>query len=143
MAKPPDKPPVVVHVHDRREEIEAVEERILRDLEDLGYPRASGFAVRLAFEEAITNAFEHGHRERPGEPVTVEYRADPARLCIAIQDRGPGFDPHRVPDPTLDENLDKPFGRGLMLIRSFMSSVSYNAAGNRVEMCYDRPAAGS
>jgi len=129
----------VVEVRDRREEIEAVEARILAELDRAGYPPSSGFAVRLAFEEAITNAFEHGHRGRPDESITVEFAVEPERVRISVEDRGPGFDPGEIPDPTLDENLDKPHGRGLMLIRSFMTDVRHNDSGNRLVMLYERP----
>lgn len=131
--------PTVVELRDRRDEIEAVEQRILSELDRQGYPPSSGFAVRLAFEEAVTNAFEHGHRDLPDASITVEYAVGPELVSIAVEDRGPGFDPGGVPDPTLDENLDKPCGRGLMLIRSFMSEVRHNASGNRLLMQYRRP----
>ncbi|NIO42981.1 MAG: ATP-binding protein, partial [Burkholderiales bacterium] len=39
-----------------------------------------------------------------------------------------------LPDPTADENLDKPSGRGVMLMRIYMNSVAYNKVGNSVEM---------
>jgi anti-sigma regulatory factor (Ser/Thr protein kinase) len=39
-----------------------------------------------------------------------------------------------VPDPTAIENLDKPFGRGLMLIRTFMDEVTFNDRGNEIHM---------
>ena len=51
---------------------------------------------------------------------------------IVIEDEGPGFDPTDVPDPTDDDNLDKPSGRGLMLMRAFMTVIEYNEKGNRV-----------
>ncbi|HOF18390.1 MAG TPA: ATP-binding protein [Phycisphaerae bacterium] len=47
-------------------------------------------------------------------------------------DEGTGFDPTRVPDPTADENLEKPSGRGLMLMRAYMDEVRYNDRGNQV-----------
>ena len=45
-----------------------------------------------------------------------------------------GFDPGQVPDPTDEDNLEIPSGRGLMLMRSYMSSVRFNDAGNCVTM---------
>lgn len=60
-------------------------------------------------------------------------------IVIGIEDKGPGFTVEDVPDPTLDENLTIPSGRGLMLIRSYMTEVRHNPSGNRVEMVYRRP----
>jgi anti-sigma regulatory factor (Ser/Thr protein kinase) len=51
-----------------------------------------------------------------------------------IADEGPGFDVTAVPDPTDPENLLKPSGRGLLLIRSFMDEVYHNARGNSITM---------
>jgi serine/threonine-protein kinase RsbW len=49
-----------------------------------------------------------------------------------VEDEGDGFDPAQVPDCTLEERLDVPSGRGVMLMRSFMTRIEYNAKGNAV-----------
>ncbi len=126
-----------LRLHNRREEIEAVEQRILRAAQSMGFPTASAFALRLALEEALTNAFKHGHSAIPDEPVDLEWRITPGRAEIAVEDHGPGFRPGDVPDPTLDENLERPSGRGIMLMRAYMTDVRFNASGNRVTMVYD------
>lgn len=124
-----------------REDIDRVEGGLLAAMERHGYADRSRFAVRLALEEALVNAFRHGHKNLPpDEPVLVEYRVSADRVFLAVEDRGPGFTPEAVPDPTLDENLEVPTGRGLLLIRSFMTSVAYIGRGNRVEITYERPA---
>jgi serine/threonine-protein kinase RsbW len=111
-------------------------------MESLGYPRASVFAVRVALEEAMSNAFNHGHRTvAAGTPIFLEYHAEADRVTIAVEDQGPGYTPEAVPDPTLDENLERTSGRGLFLIRAYMSEVRHNAKGNRLEMVYLRPKA--
>ena len=53
---------------------------------------------------------------------------------FVVRDEGPGFDPNSLPDPTDPENLLKPSGRGIMLIRTFMDAVSFNEKGNEVTM---------
>ncbi len=119
---------------------EAIQNALVDAMERHGYSKASRFAVRLALAEAIANAFHHGHEHLPPSlPITVEYAVDPAKVVIHVEDQGPGFDPATIPDPTLDENIEKTTGRGLMLIRAYMTRVSYNAKGNRVEMVYDKP----
>ncbi|MFG0327669.1 MAG: ATP-binding protein [Phycisphaerales bacterium JB037] len=117
-------------------------EQLIEHAERAGYAKAARFAVRLAFEEAVTNAFRHGHRELPeSATVRVEIEISPEAIRLTVEDQGPGFEPGEVPDPTLAENLSKPFGRGLMLIRAYMTRVRYNERGNRVEMEY-RPQPG-
>jgi len=125
-----------------RPEIDRAQEHILGILERFGYPEAARFAVRLALEEALTNAFHHGHRGLPpDETVRLDFRATAEEIEIIIEDKGPGFDPSSVPDPTLDENLEVPTGRGLLLMRAYMAEVEYNDRGNRVRMLYRAPSA--
>ncbi len=136
---PPDA--ATVELPNDRAAIDALELAVLAAVERHGYPKASAFAVRLAIEEAVTNAFRHGHRGLDeGATVTVEYHVTPSAVRIEVEDQGPGFDPSDVPDPTLDENLEHPSGRGLMLIRAYMTATSHNDRGNRLIMRYDRPA---
>ncbi|MGH7133666.1 MAG: ATP-binding protein, partial [Phycisphaerales bacterium] len=52
---------------------------------------------------------------------------------------GPGYKPEAVADPTLEENIELPSGRGLMLIRNFMSEVRHELDGRRLVMVYQRP----
>lgn len=128
-------------VHDRAQ-IDELENRLFGEIEERGFPTSSQFAIRLAFEEAITNAFVHGNDGLEGTDIIVEYAVEPDRVRIAVEDRGPGYDPGAIPDPTLEENLHKPSGRGLMLIRSYMTEVWHNEAGNRLMMTYERPSNG-
>ena len=92
------------------------------------------FAVHLVLEEAVVNAIRHGNGLDPSKRVRVETKISAQRCWIQVEDEGSGFDPREVPDCTANENLEKPGGRGLMLMQNFMSSVEYNEAGNRVVM---------
>lgn len=113
---------------------------VLDHMDRLAYPKNSRFAIKLAFEEGLQNAFKHGHHDLPeSTPVRVGYRVDRDQVAIVIEDRGPGFRPEDVPDPTDPSNLEKPSGRGVMLMRAYMSEVRYNDPGNRVCMIYRRP----
>lgn len=115
--------------------------------------------IAMALSEAMENAIIHGNLEVSSDlrassmsdycqlanvrrtlppyadrrvHVTVHEMSD--RITFAIEDEGPGFVPDRVPDPTAPENICKLSGRGLLLIRSAMDSVEYNARGNRITM---------
>jgi serine/threonine-protein kinase RsbW len=90
--------------------------------------------IQLALEEALVNAVKHGNQLDRSLPVRVCYRLLPDRFDVAIKDEGPGFDPDDVPDPTAPENLDRPCGRGLLLMRHYMTSVRYVGRGNLVRM---------
>ena len=116
----------------------AVQERIVRRLEEIGYPPRDVFGCRLALEEALVNAIKHGNKNDPRKRVKVECRIAEERFEIGIEDEGPGFVPETVPDPTAEENLEKPSGRGIMLMRAFMTRVGYTGRGNRVLLEKDR-----
>lgn len=109
-----------------------VQEQILAVLEERAFPSKDLFGVKLALEEALVNAIKHGNGLDPSKSVTVRAEIDDVRVVITVEDEGPGFDPSDVPDPTEDDNLDKPSGRGLMLMRAFMTNIEYNDKGNRV-----------
>lgn len=111
---------------------------LLANLASNGWGEEETFGIHLAVEEALMNAIKHGNQRDPDKYVLVEYFLSPSRMRIVIEDEGPGFDPSAVPDPTDDENLELPSGRGLMLMRTFMSHVEYNERGNRVLMMKDR-----
>lgn len=130
-----------IELANKREEIDRAEDVFLKAVERFKYPDAAKFALRLALEEAIVNAFRHGHKNLPPETtVRIEFKVAPDEIELAIQDQGPGFDPGTVADPTLDHNLEIPTGRGLMLMRAYMARVEYVGRGNRVEMVYRRSA---
>ncbi len=125
-------------MHDVRAEIDRLQDTVLLAVAEAGFDDASTFAVRLALEEAVANAFRHGNREDPEKTVTVRYAVSGHQIELAVEDEGPGFDPGAVPDPTEDANLEIPSGRGIMLMRAYMTSVEIVAPGNRIEMTFRR-----
>ncbi len=117
----------------------AAEKELLDAASGHGYSDESVFAIRLALEEAVVNGFKHGNENKPGATVELAWAVDAKRVEIVVEDQGRGFDPKTVPDPREPENLEKPSGRGLMLMRAYMTHVEHNAKGNRVRMVYDKP----
>ncbi len=111
-----------------------VQERIVGLLEAREFSPRDVFGVRLALEEALVNAIKHGNDSNPEKSVRIECRVGDREVEIVIEDEGDGFDPEDVPDCTLEENLERPSGRGLMLMRSFMTQIEYNEVGNRVRL---------
>lgn len=111
-----------------------VQERILQDVERHGYSDESTFALRIALEEAMVNAIRHGNGLDPSKKVRVESRITPKRAEITIEDEGPGFDRSHIPDPTHDDNLHKPSGRGILLIETYMDAAQWSRGGRRLRM---------
>jgi serine/threonine-protein kinase RsbW len=112
----------------------SVEDTVLRELDRHGYDQVSTFAVKLALEESLNNAIKHGNGLDPEKIVDVDYDVNGQRVRIIVADQGSGFDPASVPDPTADENLDKPCGRGILLMRAYMDEVCFSPCGSRVKM---------
>ncbi len=132
--------PGAVRIELRRDraEIDAFIDRVLLEASANGFPDGSLFGIRLALEEAITNAFEHGHEHLAHAAVQADYRVDAQAVDVAVEDQGPGFNPDTLPDPTAEENISKPSGRGVMLMRAYMTEVRFNPSGNRVRLIYRR-----
>ena len=116
-------------------EAHRIQEEIEKALRACQYTGEDIFKIRLAVEEALVNAIKHGNQMDPGKRVRGTYRVTAERFEVRIVDEGPGFNPEDVPDPTLPENIEKGCGRGVFLIRGFMTEVKYHASGNVVTMC--------
>lgn len=139
-------PAVVSYLQDALKEM-----RICTDAERL--------RIGVALEEALLNAYYHGNLEVSSElretdhkayyelarkrvqidpyrdrQIFVETRVTPSESVYVVRDEGPGFDPGELPDPTDPANLDRPSGRGVLLMRTFMDDVQYNDSGNQVTM---------
>ncbi|MGD0552456.1 MAG: ATP-binding protein [Sedimentisphaerales bacterium] len=99
-----------------------------------GFSEEDIFAVHLSLEEAFTNAVKHGNKMEPSKAIKVDFSIEPDKVEICMTDEGEGFDPEVIPDPRYGDNLYKPAGRGMLLIRSFMDVLEYSKKGNSLRM---------
>ncbi len=106
--------------------------------ESRGFTKEAVFAIRLALDEALSNAVRHGNGNDPTRTVTVECDVSDDRFACTICDEGPGFRPDALPDPTDPAYLERPHGRGVMLMQAYMTEVSFNERGNCVTLVKDR-----
>jgi serine/threonine-protein kinase RsbW len=93
--------------------------------------------IRLAAVEAGTNAIRHGNMGDPEKMVTLRIIDEVDKLIISIKDCGCGFDLSCVEDPLCPENLMKPSGRGIFLMKALMDEVEYsmnNGSGTEVRL---------
>ena len=115
-------------------EARRVQEQIERLLKIHQFGERAVFGIRLAVEEALVNAIKHGNQMDSSRKVRVAFQVSQEKFEVLIADEGEGFDPCEVPDPTAPENLERPCGRGIMLMRHYMTTVAYNERGNMVSM---------
>ena len=113
-------------------------EEITKTLECLGFSHRDVMGARLALEEAVVNAIKHGHREDPSKRVHVRFHLTQHLLLAEVQDEGNGFAPDAVADPTIEANQGKEYGRGLFLMRHYMTWVRFNENGTCVTLCNHR-----
>ena len=114
-------------------EMSVLVDTIADRMTEAGYPWKDVFAVRLACEEATVNAIKHGNQNYPCKQVFVRFHIDREFVLIEVQDEGGGYKPHLVPDPKC--NLERPSGRGLLLIQHYASWVELNEPGNCIRFC--------
>ena len=111
-----------------------IQDLIEKQLQTHQFEEKEIFGIRLALEEAIVNAMKHGNRMDAGKNVRVLFRVSSERFEIGITDEGPGYDPDSLPDPLSEENLERPCGRGLFLMKHYMTEVTVHPPGNRLTM---------
>ena len=114
--------------------VQRLVEQITQAAVEVGCSSRDVFQARLAIEEALANAVKHGNRNDSDKAVYVTYDVSEERMVVTVRDEGRGFDFRSLPDPRSGENLERPGGRGVLLINSFVDSVKYNDIGNSVTL---------
>jgi serine/threonine-protein kinase RsbW len=90
--------------------------------------------IIVAVTESVNNAIVHGNRNNKEKNVYIALDVNDTNICFTVQDEGKGFDPQILPDPTAPENIEKPGGRGIFLIRSLADEVKFKENGTKIEM---------
>lgn len=115
-------------------EARRVRKHIEKRLSGTAFDDRELFGIRLCVEEALVNAIKHGNRLDPLKSVHIHFIVEQHRFQISITDQGAGYDPEAVPDCQADENLTRPSGRGLFLMRHYMTHVVVEPPGNQLVM---------
>lgn len=109
---------------------------LLEEIEKRGYDENSRFALRLSLDEALVNAYKHGNKEDPAKQILVAAEIADDEIEVVVEDEGEGFDQSTLLDPRKGDRLRRKSGRGVFLIRQFMSTARYNEKGNRLTFTY-------
>ncbi|GAA4830549.1 ATP-binding protein [Algivirga pacifica] len=92
--------------------------------------------IMIAVTESVNNAIIHGNQNNKEKNVHISLSIDDHNIAFVIEDEGSGFDFSDLPDPTAPENIDKPGGRGIFLIRNLADEVHFHEGGNKVEIVF-------
>lgn len=93
--------------------------------------------ILISLTEAVNNAIVHGNKMDPSKEVIVTFSTEDKVLKFTIEDEGPGFDYDNLPDPTAPENIEKPNGRGVFLMRNLADRCNFVDDGKIVELEFD------
>jgi len=103
---------------------------------DLGLSEEMEANVLVSLSEAVNNAIVHGNKQDTSKSVSIKMSKEGNLLSFSIEDEGDGFDPTVVKDPTAPENIDKPSGRGIFLMRNLADKVEYAKGGRQVTIMF-------
>jgi serine/threonine-protein kinase RsbW len=92
--------------------------------------------IMIAVTESVNNAIIHGNRMQKNKNVELKLSLENSSIVFTIADEGEGFDHHNLPDPTSPENLDKPGGRGIFLMKNLCDEVNFHNDGRTVELTF-------
>ena len=113
----------------------AIVERLIDDISDKHRMINEHYGdVLIAMTEAVNNAIVHGNRLDVNKSVLVEYNIQEKDLFFRVVDEGPGFDYDNLPDPTSPENIERPNGRGVFLMRNLADECEFEDDGRIVEL---------
>lgn len=90
--------------------------------------------ILVAVTEAVNNAIYHGNKSNPGKTIDIQFKSKKDALQFTISDQGEGFDFDTLPDPTDPQNLEKPHGRGVFLMRKLAEKVEFSENGASVTL---------
>jgi serine/threonine-protein kinase RsbW len=92
--------------------------------------------IMVAVTESVNNAIRHGNKNDKKKNVFLSLSLNEDLIRFIIRDEGIGFDFHNLPDPTAPENIDKPSGRGIFLMKHLSDEVTFKNEGSEVELCF-------
>lgn len=90
--------------------------------------------VLIGVIEAVTNAIVHGNKLDENKIVKIILTYNTPILNIRICDEGKGFLFDEIPDPTKPDNVEKPDGRGVFLMKHLADEVSFDKGGSIVNL---------
>jgi serine/threonine-protein kinase RsbW len=92
--------------------------------------------IMIAVTEAVNNAIKHGNNNNKTKNVYLSLSLQDSLIKFVVKDEGNGFNYENLPDPTSPENLEKPGGRGIFLMKHLSDEVLFKDDGRVVELSF-------
>lgn len=92
--------------------------------------------IMIAVTESVNNAIIHGNQNVKSKNVDLKLSIVDSSIKFTVADEGKGFNVNDLPDPTSPENIQKPGGRGIFLMKNLCDEVTFSTDGNQVEMTF-------
>ncbi|MEQ6168367.1 ATP-binding protein [Ekhidna sp. MALMAid0563] len=92
--------------------------------------------IMIAVTESVNNAIVHGNQSDSKKNVHLQLALEESQIKFIVEDEGTGFDYNNLPDPTLPENISKPGGRGIFLMKNLCDEVSFKKDGRVAELSF-------
>lgn len=92
--------------------------------------------ILIAVTEAVNNAIIHGNKQNPEKTFSVVFNPGENQLVFSVSDQGEGFDFNNLPDPTDPENIEKPNGRGVFLMKNLADKIEFEDNGRKVNISF-------
>ncbi len=105
--------------------IKEAENKLKVILAEIGISETEEHNFLVSASEAVNNAVTHGNKNDPAKKVVLDLNYADRVITLSVEDEGGGFNPEGLPDPLLPENLLKPSGRGIHIMKSLMDSVDF------------------
>lgn len=125
-----------IEISSKLDRIPEVESLIDKVSDELGLNEDHYGNMLIAVTEAVNNAIIHGNKYSDDKKVKVEVVKEPSSIVFVISDEGDGFDYLNLPDPTAPENLEKPDGRGIFLMKNLSDGVQFESNGSKVSITF-------
>ena len=126
----------------RLEALDAVQHLVEQATKEFNLTEEIAYWIELSVSESMINAIRHGNKSDPNKAARLKISSDGYAIEIVVEDEGLGFKLEDLADPTDAQNLLKPSGRGILIIRSFMDEVNLTmreGGGTRLRMLKKLP----
>ena len=125
-----------IEIASKLDKIHEVESLVDKVSAEMGLSEDHYGNVLIAVTEAVNNAIIHGNKYSEEKSVLISVKKGEKEIVFTVSDKGNGFDFNNLPDPTAPENIEKPAGRGMFLMKNLSDGVEFDNAGSTVRITF-------